>query len=148
MEGDIGNCCRSATITSRVHQGAHIFLKPNDEFTEKFGTKAELRNILEEKNGGRGGSSGRSDRRFGKKRRVTKRGTPPPPKKNDDKKGDTAFRRPQDFDVHVVVGINPTAKQDVCASTVHYSSCIHHHCIRTAKCPTAGCFKAYFTLWY
>ena len=67
MEGDLGNCCRFATITSRVHQGAHICLVPNNGFMEEFGARAELRNILEEKIRGRGGSSGRFDRRFGKK---------------------------------------------------------------------------------
>ena len=41
------------------------------------------------------------------------------------------------FYVHVVVGINPTAQQDVCASKVHHSSHVHRHCIRTAKRPTA-----------
>ena len=71
------------------------------------------------------------------KGRMTKRGTPPPKKKTLTKRGTLLFVDREVFDVHVVVGINPTAQQDVCASTVHYSSYIHHHCIRTAKCPTA-----------
>ena len=62
-----------------------------------------------------------------------KRYTPP----NVDKKGKLFCVDREVFDVHVVVGINPTARQDVCASTVHYSSYIRHYCIRTAKCPTA-----------
>ena len=67
---------------------------------------------------------------------MTKRGTPPP--QNFDKRGPLLFVDREVFNVHVIVGINPTAQQDVCASTVHYSSYIHHHyCIRTAKCPTA-----------
>ena len=69
--------------------------------------------------------------------RMTKRGTPP---KTLTKRGTLLFVDREVFDVHVVVvGINPTAQQDVCASTVHYSSYIHHHysCMRTAKCPTA-----------
>ena len=32
--------------------------------------------------------------------------------------------------------LNPTAQHDVCASTVHYSSYIRHHCVRTAQRPT------------
>ena len=43
---------------------------------------------------------------------MTKRGIPP---QNVHIKGDTAFRRPRGFMVHVVVGINPMAQQDVCA---------------------------------
>ena len=53
------------------------------------------------------------------------------------KRGALLFVDREVFDVHVVVGINPMAQQDVCASMVHYSSHIHHQCIRTAKRPTA-----------
>ena len=49
------------------------------------------------------------------------------------KRGTLLFVDREVFDVHVVVGINPTAQQDVCASTVHCSSHIHHHCIRTEQ---------------
>ena len=44
------------------------------------------------------------------------------PPKTLTKRGKLHFVDRQVFDVHVVVGINPTAQQDVCASTVHYSS--------------------------
>ena len=64
-----------------------------------------------------------------------KRGYTPP--QNIDKRGTPICVDGEVFDVHVVVGITPTAQQDVCASTVHYSSYIHHHCIRTAGRPTA-----------
>ena len=67
---------------------------------------------------------------------MTKRGTPPPPERLT-KRGTLLLIDREVVDVHVVVGINPTAQQHVCASTVHYSSHIHHHCIRTAKRPTA-----------
>ena len=49
---------------------------------------------------------------------MTKRGTPP---KNVDKKGDPAFHRPRGFRCNVVVGINPTAQQDVCVRTGNIS---------------------------
>ena len=55
------------------------------------------------------------------------------------KRGTLLFVDREVFNVHVVVGINPTAQQDVCASTVHYSSSIHNQCIRTAIRPTACC---------
>ena len=71
------------------------------------------------------------------KGRMTKRGTPPPKKKTLTKRGTLLFVDREVFDVHVVVGINPTAQQDVCASTVHFSSCIHHH-YQNSQCPT-GC---------
>ena len=64
---------------------------------------------------------------------TAKRGTPPP--KTLTKRGTLLLVDREVFDVHVVVGINSTAKQDVCASTVHYYLYIHH-CIRTAKHPT------------
>ena len=67
---------------------------------------------------------------------MTKRGTPPP--QNFDKRGPLLFVDREVFNVHVIVGINPTAQQDVCASTVHYSSYnIFTITIRTAKRPTA-----------
>ena len=53
------------------------------------------------------------------------------------KRGTLLFVDREVFDVHVVVGINPTAQQDVCASTVHYVPYIHHHSIRIAKRPPA-----------
>ena len=56
-----------------------------------------------------------------------------PPKKTLTKRGTLLFVDREVFVAHVVVGINPTAQQDVCASTVHCSSHIHHYCIRTAK---------------
>ena len=59
------------------------------------------------------------------------------PPKSMTKRGALLFVDREVFDVHVVVGINPMAQQDVCASMVHYSSHIHHQCIRTAKRPTA-----------
>ena len=63
-----------------------------------------------------------------------KKGCTPPPKKSRlTKRGTLLLVDRELYDVHVVVGINPTAQQDVCPSTVHYSSYIHHHCIRTAK---------------
>ena len=60
-----------------------------------------------------------------------KKGTPP---QKMTKRGTLLFVDREVFDVHVVVGINPTAQQDVCASTVPFSLHIQHHCyIRTAK---------------
>ena len=62
--------------------------------------------------------------------RMTKRGTPPT---NIDKKGDTAFRRRRDFRRKCgrwYQSNGPTG-------CMHYSSYIHHYCIRTAKCRTA-----------
>ena len=58
------------------------------------------------------------------------------PRRNVGKRGTLLFVDREAFDVHVVVGINSTAQQDVFASTVHYSSHIRHHCIRTVKRPT------------
>ena len=66
--------------------------------------------------------------------RMTRRGTPP---KTLTKRGTRIFVDGEVFDVHVVVGITPTAQRDVCASTVHCSSYIHHHCLRTAERLTA-----------
>ena len=69
--------------------------------------------------------------------RMKKRGTPHP--KTLPERGTLLFVDREVFDVNVVVGINPTAQQDACASTVQYSSYVHHHCcIRTAKCPTSS----------
>ena len=65
---------------------------------------------------------------------MTKGGTPP---KTMTKRGTRIFVDGEVFDVHVVVGITPTAQRDVCASTVHCSSYIHHHCLRTAERLTA-----------
>ena len=45
LEGGHGNCCRFATLTA-VHQGAHICLAYGSK--EKFGARAELRNVLHE----------------------------------------------------------------------------------------------------
>ena len=59
---------------------------------------------------------------------MTKRGTPP---QTWAKRGTLLFIDREVFDVHVVVGINPTAQQDVCASTVHSSLHVHHRCITT-----------------
>ena len=39
------------------------------------------------------------------------------------------------YTLHVVVRINTTAQQDVCASTVHYSSHIHHHYYQNSQTP-------------
>ena len=64
---------------------------------------------------------------------MTKRGTPP---KTLTKRGTRIFVDGEIFDVHVVIGIIPTAQQDVCAPTVHYSSYIHYF-LRTAERPTA-----------
>ena len=50
---------------------------------------------------------------------MTKRGTPP---QKVDKRGTLFFVDREVFDVHVVVGINPTAQHDVFAATVYYSS--------------------------
>ena len=52
--------------------------------------------------------------------RMTKRGTPP--QKTLKKWGTLLFVDREVVDVHVVVGINPTAQQDICDSTVRYSS--------------------------
>ena len=71
-----------------------------------------------------------------KKSADDKKGVYPPQKKLD-KKGTLLFVNREVFYVHVVVGINEMAQQDVCASTIHCSSYIHHHCIRAAKRPTA-----------
>ena len=46
-----------------------------------------------------------------------------PPKKTLTKRGTLLFADGEDFDVHVVVGINPTAQHDICDSTVQYSLC-------------------------
>ena len=73
---------------------------------------------------------------LGKKKRGCQKRVYPP--KTLTKRGTLLFVDREVFYVHVVVGINSMAQQDVCASTVHYSSYIHHHCIRTAKRPTAG----------
>ena len=73
------------------------------------------------------------------KNREQKKGVPPPPqkkKKNIDKRGKLIFTDGGVFDIHVVVGINQTAHHNVCTSTVHYSSYIHHHCLRAAQSPT------------
>ena len=43
-----------------------------------------------------------------------------PPKKTLTKRGTLLSVDREVFDVHVVVGINPTAQEDVCASTVHF----------------------------
>ena len=51
------------------------------------------------------------------------KGVPPP--KTLSNRGTLLFG--EVFVIHVVVGINPTAQHDVCASTVHYSSYLHHH---------------------
>ena len=50
---------------------------------------------------------------------MTKRGTPPPKTLTERRK--LLFVDREVFDVHVVVGINPTAQQDVCASKEQYS---------------------------
>ena len=51
---------------------------------------------------------------------MTKRGTPPPKKKTLTKRRTLFFVDREVSDVRVVVGINPTAQQDMCASTVHF----------------------------
>ena len=51
--------------------------------------------------------------------RMTKRGTP---LKTLTKRGALLFVDREVFNVHVVVAINSTAQQDVCASTVHFYS--------------------------
>ena len=67
--------------------------------------------------------------------------------REDDKRGYTPialtktgiliFTAGEVFDIHVVVGIHPTAQHAICAATVHYSSYIRHHCcLRTAQGPT------------
>ena len=43
------------------------------------------------------------------------------------KRGTLRFAASEVFEIHVVVGINLTAQHDLCASTVHHSSHIHHH---------------------
>ena len=56
MEGDHGNCCRFATLTPECVE-EHISALPKFGSKEKSGARAELRDILKEKLGGRGGSS-------------------------------------------------------------------------------------------
>ena len=66
----------------------------------------------------------------GEKGRMKKRGTPP---MTLTKKGTLLFTAFEIFDIHVVVGISPTAQHDVCSSTVHDSLYMdHHRCLRTA----------------
>ena len=74
---------------------------------------------------------------------MTKRGTPPPPKKTLTKKGTLLFVDREVFNVHVVVGINPTAQHDVCASTVHYSSYIHLSLSQNTQTPNGLWYKPY-----
>ena len=60
MEGDHGNFCRFATLTPERTK-EQISALPNFGSKEKSGARAELRDIVKEKLGGRGGSSCRFD---------------------------------------------------------------------------------------
>ena len=66
LDGGHGNCCRFATITG-VHQGAHICLAKLcfKGKVRSYDSRAELRNVLQEKWRCRGGSSCRFDRKVG-----------------------------------------------------------------------------------
>ena len=66
-----------------------------------------------------------------KKGRMTKRGTPP---QTLTKRGTLLFASGEVFDIHVVVGINPTAQHDVCASTY---TILHIFSITVSEQPNA-----------